>query len=452
MAAADVQVRGGLHARPAEQYRVPARACLSSPGLASLLWRLVSDSWDWSAGACWRHCAGCQCKLHRQPPLNNFLSGPPGAHSTCAAVPPGAGGRGAQRRVQPQAGSTGQVPAGPLHGGARRLPAQQQRRRWRSPALPFQLKQAAGCTPPRGTRPRPPPCWPHPLTRAQAGADQPGGGGRVIVFTSFRQGVSAIVEALRVHEPLISARCGPRLVGGGGLRKQGLGAGRCRARFCSAVQRAVPAHMPRRSLPQPPPPPIPPQVLCGPGQRQPEGGRHGHDAEGAEGGAGGVQVGGGAGGPPARECIRHVSEGGREQKEQKEVLAGCRWAPAECSAAAHSAGSVPAAMPTCQPSSRHRPGLAAPAQPAVPPTTRPAGRAPSTAWWPPASGRRAWTSRRRAPACPRGCLQGCEGLPDGRRRAAVLSARSMPPCPDGSRRPSTRCAHDPLQASPRRWT
>lgn len=32
------------------------------------------------------------------------------------------------------------------------------------------------------------------------------------------------------------------------------------------------------------------QVLCGPGQRQPEGRRHGHDSEGAKGGAGRVQV------------------------------------------------------------------------------------------------------------------------------------------------------------------
>lgn len=57
------------------------------------------------------------------------------------------------------------------------------------------------------TRPHLPPCRAMPCS--QAGADVAGGAGRVIVFTSYRSGVGAIVEALRVHEPLISARWVP---------------------------------------------------------------------------------------------------------------------------------------------------------------------------------------------------------------------------------------------------
>ena len=102
-------------------------------------------------------------------------------------------------------------------------------------------------------------------------------------------------------------------------------------------------------------------------------------------------------------------------------LGGCRSNAAPPRAL--QAGSIPAATPACQPSSRRRPGLAAPAQPPVPATTCLAGRAPSTAWWPPASGRRAWTFRRRAPACPRGCLRGRAGLPGGRCRAAAQRAQ-----------------------------
>ena len=40
---------------------------------------------------------------------------------------------------------------------------------------------------------------------------EPGSAGRVIIFTNLRESVNEIVDSLKAHEPLITARCAATL-------------------------------------------------------------------------------------------------------------------------------------------------------------------------------------------------------------------------------------------------